>query len=226
MKLEIKKFKLWRNIKGVIIANICLVGLFMMMGIISVYEQEQVFMDFPFTALVADALIRATFIIYSSVLLAELVIEEYKSKTMNVMFMYPLNRKKILLAKFMIVITFGFINIVMSNIIILVVMGIADQFFDMIPGTLTINLLVSTMPNIIIGGVASALMSLIPLYFGIKKMSSSTVIVAAIILVALTCSVNSEMVINMIVPTLVGIGVVSVLVGGCIIKRLENQDVL
>lgn len=224
--LEMKKFKLGDNIKGIIIANISLLALVIMMGFIGIYEEDIIFSSFPFTILMIDLLVRATFIIFSSVLLAKLVIDEYKNKTMNLMFMYPINRKKIFMAKFIIVIVFAFANILISNIFLILMVGFVDRFFDIVIGSFTMKILISEIPMLLLNAGTASLMVLIPLYFGIKKMSVATTIVSSILLVCVVCSGNSGFTLSAIPPVIISIAVVGVLIGGGVLRKLENQDVL
>lgn len=224
--LEMKKFKFIGNLKGIIIANISLIALFVMMGFIGIYEEDVIFTSFPFTIMMVDLLVRATFIIFSSVLLAKLVVEEYKDKTMQLMFMYPIKRREILLAKFMIVVVFAFINIVMSDILAILVLGFVDTFFDIVVGNFTLGILIGEMPKLLLNAVVSGFVALIPLYFGIKKMSVSTTIVSSVILVLVICSGNSGFTLSSILPVMISISVLGIFIGWGIIKKLENQDVL
>ena len=224
--LEIKKFKLQDNIKGIVITNISLLALFVLMGFIGIFEEDVIFSSFPFTIMMIESLVRATFIIFSSVLLAKLVIEEYKNKTMNLMFMYPIKRKKILMAKFIIVVAFAFINIVMSEIFLILMLGFIDTFVDIIIGQFTMKMLISETPRLLINAGTASLMALIPLYFGIKKMSVATTIVSSILLVTLICSSNGSFSLSAIVPVTMAIAAVGLAMGWGVLGKLEKRDVL
>ena len=52
-------------------------------------EENMLFSDFTQNMVAANIFIRITFIIFSSVILSRLVIDEYKNKTMQLSFMYP-----------------------------------------------------------------------------------------------------------------------------------------
>lgn len=226
IELEIKKFKLWNNLKGVIIANISILTLFIMMGVIGVKEENIIFSSFPFTIMMIDTLVKATFIIFSSVLLAKLIIEEYKNKTMNVMFMYPINRKKILMSKFIIVVAFAFVNILISDIFVIMMIGFIDRFFDIVSGYFTMKILISEIPRVLINAGTASLTALIPLYFGIKKMSVPATIVSAILLVSIVFSGNNEFSISSIMPVAISIAAVGVLIGYRVLRKLDHEDVL
>ena len=57
------------------------------------------FTSLDFTFSMVNTMVKATFIIFASVLIARFIIEEYKSNTITVLFMYPINRKKLIIAK-------------------------------------------------------------------------------------------------------------------------------
>lgn len=94
MKLELKKFKIGWYVRGAIIANIAILALLIFTSIVSQIEGEPEMRDPQMVLLMASTLVRATFIIFGSVLIARLIISEYKNKTILLMFSYPINRKK------------------------------------------------------------------------------------------------------------------------------------
>ena len=66
----------------------------------------------------ASSIVRATFIIFGAVLIAKLIIDEYKNKTILLMFSYPINRKKIMISKLAITAILTFITVILSNIFV------------------------------------------------------------------------------------------------------------
>ncbi|MEG0712006.1 MAG: histidine kinase dimerization/phospho-acceptor domain-containing protein [Niameybacter sp.] len=158
--------------------------------------------------------------------LAKLEIEEYRNKTMNLMFMYPINRKKILMAKFIIVMGFVFVNILISELIIILVLAFIDRFVDIVAGYFTMSMLISEVPKLFVNAGGAALMVLIPLYFGVKKMSISTTIVSSVLLVCIMCSGNSEFSLSTLLPFTITVAVVGLFLGIDVLNKLEKQDVL
>ncbi|MEG2090608.1 hypothetical protein, partial [Niameybacter sp.] len=158
--------------------------------------------------------------------LAKLEIEEYRNKTMNLMFMYPINRKKILMAKFIIVMGFVFVNILISELIIILVLAVIDRFVDIVAGYFTMSMLISEVPKLFVNAGGAALMVLIPLYFGVKKMSISTTIVSSVLLVCIMCSGNSEFSLSTLLPFTITVAVVGLFLGIDVLNKLEKQDVL
>ncbi|MEH6943479.1 ABC transporter permease, partial [Bacillus sp. JJ722] len=85
MKLEWKKHYLSRYFKGL---AICIVAIFTAVGLMawgSRVESEQMFSDYAGFMSLTNIFIRITFIIFSAVILSRLVIDEYKSKTMQLL---------------------------------------------------------------------------------------------------------------------------------------------
>ncbi|MDI3410257.1 ABC transporter permease subunit [Bacillus sonorensis] len=51
------------------------------------------------TLLLLGTFVRSVFIVFAGVLIAKLIIGEYKNRTITVMFTYPVSRKKLMAAK-------------------------------------------------------------------------------------------------------------------------------
>ena len=103
MKLEWKKHKLSSYFKGVAICIIAIFAAVSLMALGMKAEGDVLFFDFTQQMVLINTFIRITFIIFSSVILSRLVIDEYKNKTMQLLFMYPLQRKMLMRAKLTIV---------------------------------------------------------------------------------------------------------------------------
>lgn len=165
IKLEIKKFKLWGEIKGVAISYLCLFGI-MLAGILSItHEKDFQTMAFAFETL--RSISEATFLIYSSVILSKLIIGEYKNKTIMNMFMYPIDRKKLIIAKLIIVWIFTFVSIILANLIIGgVLIVINNNFWQLWTDKFTINSILNIVGKDIAITFSSSFISFIPLLLG------------------------------------------------------------
>lgn len=58
------------------------------------------------------------FLIFTSVMLASFIVSAYKNKTMNLMFTYPVKRRKILASQMVAVWSFNFAALVLSKLVI------------------------------------------------------------------------------------------------------------
>ena len=78
-------------------------------------EGAFLFINYPESFLVIDTFVRGTFIIFAATLISELIISEFKDKTITVLFMYPISRKKLMAAKLLVIMLFTFFAIVISK---------------------------------------------------------------------------------------------------------------
>lgn len=229
IKLEIKKFKLKGTIKGVIITNIILIGFMCLILLTSKNQGETPFKDFGQLLLLNDSVIRITFIIYASIMLSKLVIDEFKNKTINVMFTYPIARKKILVSKLLIVSAFTFVCIISSNIVSTLILNCINKYNHILPTGLTLSVITNNTVPIFINAIAASGMALIPLFFGMRKKSTPATIVSAVILVCIVCSVCSNngdvSSLTSILPLSLAIGLVGILTSYFTIRKIETVDV-
>ncbi|MGV2644578.1 ABC transporter permease subunit, partial [Clostridium perfringens] len=65
----------------------------------------------------AGLLCRAVFIVFASVLLSRFIIEEYKNKTISLLFTYPVERKKLIMAKMLLALALTFGAMLISTLI-------------------------------------------------------------------------------------------------------------
>ncbi|WP_088265968.1 ABC transporter permease [Bacillus mycoides] len=225
MKLEMKKFKLGWYVRGVIIANIAILALLTSMSIVSQIEGDPEIRDPQMILLAVSTLVRATFIIFGSVLIARLIISEYKNKTILLMFSYPINRKKMMVSKLAITATLTFITVILSNILVVGIFFGIDSYFSILPNPFTVDQLMQEGIKLVPLAIATAGMSLIPLYFGMRKRSVPATIVSSIIVVLIAMNNPSIFPIATFLPlqfTFAAIGVAIAYYG---IKNIEKEDI-
>ncbi|MBJ7934401.1 ABC transporter permease [Bacillus cereus] len=226
MKLELKKFKLGWYVKGAVIGNITILALMIFTSIVAQVEGDPEIRDPQMMLLTASTLVRATFIVFGSVLIARLIIGEYKNKTIILMFSYPINRRKMMISKLVITATLTFITVIVSNILIVGVFFGIDSYFSILPNPFTVDQLVQEGINLVPLAIATAGISLIPLYFGMRKRSVPTTIVSSIIVVSIAINNQPIFPIATFLPlqfTFSAIGMVIAYFG---IKNIESEDAL
>ncbi|PQZ58409.1 hypothetical protein CQZ94_03580 [Bacillus sp. MYb209] len=225
MKLEMKKFKLGWYVKGAIIANIAILALLIFVSIVSQIEGDPEIRDPQAILLMASALVRATFIIFGGVLIAKLIIDEYKNKTILLMFSYPINRKKMMISKLAITAIVTFITVILSNVLVVGLFFGIDSYFSILPNSFTVDQLIQEGVNLVPLAIATAGISLIPLYFGMRKHSVPTTIVSSIIVVLIAINNQPVFSIATFLPlqfTFAAIGIAIAYYG---IKNIEREDV-
>lgn len=224
MRLEMKKFKLGSYIKGAIIANFVLVSLMLLITFISKVEGQADFENYPLVLNVIDSFVRATFIIFAATLIAKLIIGEFKDKTITTLFMYPINRKKLIAAKLAIVMLFTFGSIIMSNMFVTTIFYLVSEGFQLVPDTLTTSMITQQISSVFMNAIAASGMSLIPLYFGMKKYSVPTTIISSLLIVMVVSSSNGNFSLNDIIVIPITLALIGVSVAYLAIRNIEKMD--
>ena len=226
MQLEIKKFKIRGNLKGIIIANLIIFAVLVMTVFASKIDNEIPFKGWNDAFVVIGVFVRITFSIFAAVLIAKIIIGEYKNKTINVLFTYPVSRKKIMLAKLVLVTTFAFTSMIISSIFLSFSLFILNVFMNFIEDSLNINILLPNLINSAVYSLIFAFISLIPVYVGIIRKSGSSTIVTAIIIVSLLNSGNKGNTLSKIIIIPIVFAIIGIVSSYLSIKDVEKVDVI
>lgn len=225
IKLEIKKFKLRGYLKGVMISNLIMLGFIFIIVYGSKDDIVTPFSNYKDAVLLTGSIARATFSIYAAAIISRIIIGEYKNKTINILFMYPINRKKIMIAKLAIVVIFAFTTMVTSSLFLNFSLFILNIFTNFIGGPLNQAVLVRSLINIVTYSAAFAFVSLIPVYVGMRRKSGSATIVTSIILVSLLNSGSNGSSISSIFIIPIILAIVGIVAAYLAIKDVETIDV-
>ncbi|EKS8365967.1 hypothetical protein [Bacillus thuringiensis] len=226
MKLELKKFKLGWYVKRAIIANIVILALMIFVSIIAQVEGDAEIRNPETILLMASTMVRATFIVFGSVLIARLIIGEYKNKTILIMFSYPINRKKMMASKLAITATVTFITVIVSNILVVGIFFGIDSYFSILPNSFTVDQLMQEGIKLVPLAIATAGMSLIPLYFGMRKRSVPTTIVSSLIVVTIAMNNgNPAFSTATFLPLQLALAAIGVVIAYYGIKNIEKEDI-
>ncbi|GAB6428747.1 MULTISPECIES: ABC transporter permease [Bacillus] len=225
MKLELKKFKLGWYVKRAIIANIVILALMIFVSIIAQVEGDAEIRNPETILLMASTIVRATFIVFGSVLIARLIIGEYKNKTILLMFSYPINRKKMMASKLAITATVTFITVIVSNILVVGIFFGIDSYFSILPNSFTVDQLMQEGIKLVPLAIATAGMSLIPLYFGMRKRSVPTTIVSSLIVVTIAMNSNPAYSTATFLPLQLALAAIGVVIAYYGIKNIEKEDI-
>ncbi|MGG5739217.1 MULTISPECIES: ABC transporter permease [Bacillus cereus group] len=225
MKLELRKFKLGWYVKRAVIANIVILALLIFVSIVAQIEGDPEIRNPQIILSMASALVRATFIIFGGVLIAKLIIDEYKSKTILLMFSYPINRKKMMASKLAITATLTFITVILSNILVVGIFFGIDSYFSILPNSFTVDQLIQEGINLIPLAIATAGMSLIPLYFGMRKHSVPTTIVSSLIVVSISMNSSPTFPTATFLPLQLALAAIGVAIAYYGIKNIEKEDI-
>lgn len=164
------------------------------------------------------------FLIFTSVMLATYIVSAYKNKTMNLMFSYPIKRKKILISQMLAVWIFNFTALMLTKLLIYGVIFLGSQF------------MVSSFPldynmastgfyiQLILKSIVIVTMSFIALFIGMAMKSSKAAIVSSFLLIFLTQANVGDFSLsdNVILP--VALIVLSLIFAFLSIHNVETKD--
>ncbi|MGE7690397.1 ABC transporter permease [Lysinibacillus sp. NPDC097214] len=226
LKLELKKFNLGWYLKGAIIANIVITAIVCCVIFISQREGDIPISTYQDVYVMIGASVRATFIVFASVLIAKLVIEEYKNRTILIMFTYPVSRKKLIASKLTLIAFITLLTMMLSNIVVAGLFSIINVYFPIVPFTITANQYIGEVINIVPFAIASTGISLIPLYFGMRNHSVPATIGSSLLVVAIACAYNPAVSLVTFIPLQLGLAAVGVIIAYLGIRNIENEDAM
>ncbi|MEH7356931.1 ABC transporter permease [Neobacillus drentensis] len=226
IKLEIKKHKIGSSIKGALIATAFIFGCMFLFLFGSKFDDELIMESYEFIFVLIDTFVRAVFIIFASTLIAKLIIDEYKNKTITILFMYPINRKKIIIAKLILIVIFTFTAIIFANAIVAILFYFMNETLQSIPDTLSFTVAKNHALRVLMNALSATGMSLIPLFFGMRKYSVPTTIISSIMIVFIVCSNNGGMTLNDIIIIPITLAIIGVLIAYMAIKNIEKVDLI
>lgn len=226
IKLELRKGQFASYLWGAMAAYLLIAGLVGSMYFAGGAGLE----EFPFTTMaemltLTDLVVRATFIIYASVLLSKLIINEFKDKTIALMFSYPISRKKLIFAKLAMVFGWTFVNVVIANLLIDALFVTINSVVQYIPDPLTTELLLSHGLTVLMQAFGAAGMSLLPLVIGLRKKSVPMTIVSSIVIVLLVCSNNSGFTLSSIIAIPLSLAVLGIFITYLSFRNIDRVDV-
>ena len=188
IRLESKKFKLGCFIKGAILATILILFFLCMISVLEKSEGTEMLKDMTGIFTISGAMVRGVFIVFAAVLISKMIIQEFKSRTIHIMFSYPINRKKILGAKLILIVWLTFIAMTISHTVVIIGFTGLNQIFHFTPEiSLTSSDFLAEFIKVIMFSLTTAVAALVPLYFGMKKYSTPATIVSSLLIVSVTC---------------------------------------
>jgi ABC-type transport system involved in multi-copper enzyme maturation permease subunit len=225
VKLEWRKFRLGGIFKVAVIANLCIMGFILLIGWDGKNEGDPAFGNYAEAFTVVGMFVQMTFVIYASVLLAKIVVEEYRNHTICLLFLYPISRKKLLAAKLLAVsaITFGLI--IVSDVLVSTWFYFLNEKQHYVTDPLTAGLLVKQGLRFLLHAASATGMSLIPLFIGMRKKSVPATIVSSILIVALLNSGDAGSTLSSVIAVPILFGIAGVCIAYLSVRNVEHTDV-
>lgn len=137
MKLELKKI----HFKNYILLSALMIALSMFFVFVSLNDTSEHVRTFENTFRTVEMIFAFAFIILFSVLNSALVISEYNNRTILLMFTYPVDKKKVIAAKILIISLFISVSMIVGYILCsFFIVGI-DRRFDLLEGEFSASVL-------------------------------------------------------------------------------------
>ncbi len=224
IKLEMKKMNIGSIILTFLYINAGIIGVFLLFGI-DEDATADILVNYDSVFMLMEVFIVAAFVIYAAVLLSHMIIEEFRDKTISVLFMYPINRKKLLVAKVLIVSLLTFFFVILSNIIVFSSFAYFNTIFNYINEPITQGMVTERALRTLIIAFSSAGMALIPLLFGMRKYSVQATITSSILIIAVIfSSVNSSTNLYSFIATPISLGIIGFLIAYFVITKAVKVD--
>ena len=223
MKLELKKHKIGWYIKGAVLANLIIVGMLALLTLIEKLESETIFRTANDFFMFSGLLIRGTFIVFAAVLISKMIIDEFKNRTSFVMFSYPINRKKIMATKLILIFSLTLITMILSTCFVVFSFIGLNEVFQLTPNLeFSEQLIRPELMRMMAFNLAGAGASLVPLYFGMRKFSTPATIVSGVLITIFTnSSFGSDFSLVNLFYTPIGLSFVAI---GIIVFTIRNMN--
>ncbi|WDL99520.1 ABC transporter permease [Alicyclobacillus sp. ALC3] len=175
---------------------------------------------------VIETLVRAMYVVLAAVIISRLVIDEFRNKTITVMFTYPINRQMVMVAKLSVVIVFTLIGNIASCLLVAAAFATLNHVEGVIPGLLTWSVAERFFIVVLTNALATSFLSLIPLYFGMRKHSVATTITSSVLVAALVCQNIGGVTLYSIIAVPISLAILGAVIGYLSIRNIEHVDVL
>ena len=223
MRLEFRKHRFRWFLTGTLLTNLFTIGLCVL--ILTVEKGEVEFQTAAGINFLMGTIIRATFIVFASVLISKLIIEEFRDKTIGVMFTYPISRKKLITAKLVLISSMTFAGMFLSNIFVVTVFNVIDHIWPIMEEQFPMNLWLQELIRILSFCAATAIASLVPLYIGMRNKSVPATIVSSILMVAVLCQYNEFFSLANIIYVPVAFAVAGALIAFAAVRQIDKADI-
>ena len=219
MKIQLKKMNLKGQMRGVVIANLLI---FALLVILLLIEGADATGMAAYEA--ADLIIKATFMIGQSVLISKLVIEEFKTRTVQHLYTYPLNRLKVMAAKI------GLIFILMSSFLLVsqVVQHGLFHGLALIFSNFSYPMSMMSMAVVATTSIFSVLVGMLPIAVGLWTKSTVAPVVSSFLLIAVLGGSFGDEGLDMM-NNLMGmlvLGLVGLAVAGFAVRDVLKKDLI
>lgn len=165
------------------------------------------------------------YIIFTGVMLAVFITGAYENRTINLLFSYPIKRRKILAAKLLAVWIFNYAALVLSKLAIYAGLFLTSPYTGISVGDIRLGE-ASFYLNILISSAVMVSISFVALLIGTWMHSSKSVIVASVILTFFTQGNIGEFTLSGSTPFYIVLMLLSIAAVVLLLADVEKRDVI
>lgn len=165
------------------------------------------------------------YIIFTGVMLAVFITGAYENRTINLLFSYPIKRRKIIAAKLLAVWIFNYAALVLSKLAIYAGLFLTSPYTGISVGDIRLGE-ASFYLNILISSAVMVSISFVALLIGTWMHSSKSVIVASVILTFFTQGNIGEFTLIGSIPFYIVLMLLSIAAVVLLLADVEKRDVM
>lgn len=233
IRLELKRNGLRSYHVAVMISTVIMLGLIYLMVLIPKIDPAEadmaVFMNYNTLVSMVDVISMAVFMILSAVMYARFVVEEYTGKRAILLFSYPLKRQSILRAKMGMVFFYTVSAMVLCGIVVFGIFFLTESVMHLCSDSLGIHTILRSVLSLLCHALLAGVWGIVALWFGFRKQSVQTTIVAAVIIATVICqfaslSIGNGSMISPVIFLIIG-SVAMIFTGNDIQKKVQDMEV-
>ncbi|WP_099203458.1 ABC transporter permease subunit [Miniphocaeibacter massiliensis] len=226
IRLEWKKNKAKGYIVKASITILLLTALVLPIAYEDVEETDKSISGRDTITMTVDTFSEMGFIVFSGVMLSSFIVSNYKNRTMELMFTYPIKRKKILASKILSVGIFNFTGLVIAKLFMYGLLLFFSKYkefsyparYDMASFLFYVDVIVRSFSTVCI--------SFIALFVGMKLMSSKATIITSFLLFTLLQGQIGDFTLsdNIVLPLILAF--VGLVIAVLSIRKVESKDLI
>ncbi|MCW3796029.1 ABC transporter permease [Paenibacillus sp. LS1] len=185
IRLELKRHRMNVYLKASVAVSLGLIAFVYFIAYVAQVENEADFQTYPNILLFTSIISMICFSVLASVMYSRVVIEEYSGNRLTLLFTYPVNRKKMLLAKVILVSSFSTIAMIGGNLLALFIFAMTESVAPIVNDKMSLNLVLSMILTIVSLSISASVCSLAAMRIGFVRKSVPSAIVSSLLLCAL-----------------------------------------
>ncbi|MXQ52791.1 ABC transporter permease [Shimazuella alba] len=167
--------------------------------------------------------VSTTFAIIAAVFISKIVLEEYRSKTISILFTYPHSRRRLMIAKLIFISTFVFVSTIVSSGVIGTVFVVEN--LHTIADSWTNSLLMEEVIRTLLFAMATVGICLVSYYIGMLRKSVPATIIPPFLITVVSSDFYYGGSLSEIVWISIGWVVLGIVLAYMSIRKIEKSDI-